>query len=75
MRSFTAHTAATLHTLGVRVRDRFNELQDRIDGPRQDERGFTVIEYAIMAGIIIAIAIAFGVILNSVYNKYAATVT
>lgn len=75
MTSFTAYTAATLHTLGVRVRDRFDQLQDRIDNPRHNEDGLTVIEYAIILGIVIAIAIAFGVILNSVYNKYAATVT
>lgn len=75
MTRFTAYTAATLHTLGVRARTTYDTAIARLEDERRDERGLTTIEYAVILGVVIAIAIAFTVILNAVYQKYAAKVT
>lgn len=75
MSSFTAFTAATLRTLGVRARTLYETTVARLEDERRDERGLTTIEYAVILGVVIAIALAFAAILNAVYQKYAAKVT
>lgn len=71
MTSFTAYTVATLHVLGARATTLYGTLTERLDEKRRNEDGFTAIEYAIILGIVITIAIAAGVVLNRVWQNHS----
>lgn len=67
MNTRIAAFAATLHTLGFRVRDHLEVTRARLD--ERPEEGASVVEWAMIAALVAAVATAIGVAVWAVANR------